>query len=82
MALLHGEQLLRVKGLVGTGRDAGPTVVHGVRDLVYPPTRLPDWPDDDRRSRLAFITEHLPASAVRAVLDGFIVTAGQSIRST
>lgn len=71
LALLHGEQLLRVKGLVGTPGDAGPTVIQGVRDLLYPPTRLPDWPDDDRRSRLVFITERLPASAVRVVLDGF-----------
>ena len=35
---------------------AGPVIAHFVRDVARPPVELEDWPDDDRRSPLVFVT--------------------------
>ena len=50
----RGNDVLRVKGLLDVGAD-GPVVLNGVQHVVHPPEHLPEWPDDDRRSRLVFI---------------------------
>ena len=61
----HGENVLRVKGLLNvTGKDV-PLVIHGVHYLHHPPVTLAAWPDQDRRSRLVFILRDLD----RAVLE-------------
>ena len=46
----RGEDALRVKGLLNVGGD-GPLLINGVQHVVHPPEHLPEWPDDDRRSR-------------------------------
>lgn len=53
---LHGESLLRVKGLVHLQGQAGPTVIHGVQHVFHPPQSLPAWPSADHRTRIVFIT--------------------------
>ncbi|MDB5971786.1 MAG: GTP-binding protein [Hydrocarboniphaga sp.] len=53
---LCGPTLLRVKGLINIDGQTGPTVIHGVQKAFHPPTELAAWPDDDRRTRLVFIT--------------------------
>jgi G3E family GTPase len=50
----RGGDVLRVKGLLDVGAD-GPLVINGVQHVVHPPEHLPEWPDDDRRSRIVFI---------------------------
>ncbi|MBC6440738.1 MAG: GTP-binding protein [Rhodospirillales bacterium] len=53
----QGDDLLRVKGIVHLSDTPGqPMVFHGVQHIFNTPVRLPAWPDDDRRSRLVFIT--------------------------
>ena len=50
-----GDDLLRVKGLLNVaGR---PAVVHGAQHLLHQLDWLDDWPSDDRRTRLVFITQ-------------------------
>ena len=62
----HGEDVLRIKGLLNiVGRDA-PVAVHGVHYLQHPPVTLARWPDDDRRSRLVFILRDLDRSVIEA----------------
>ena len=56
---LRGPDLLRVKGLVAVEECRGPVVVHAVQHVAHRPVELEDWPDDDRRSRLVFITRNL-----------------------
>ena len=53
---LCGPTMLRVKGLINIDGMAGPMVIHGVQKAFHPPIQLPAWPDDDRRTRLVFIT--------------------------
>src|SRR5439155_25773797 len=56
---LRGADLLRVKGLVAIEGCRGPVVVHAVQHVAHRPVELEAWPDDDRRSRLVFITRNL-----------------------
>lgn len=60
----RGDQLLRVKGILNVAGRPYPLVIHGVQHVFYPPTELPGWPTDDRRSRIVFITRDLPKAAV------------------
>ncbi|HRJ62530.1 MAG TPA: GTP-binding protein [Azospirillaceae bacterium] len=52
----RGEQILRIKGLLNVVEAEGPVVVHGVQHMFHPPVRLEEWPSEDRRSKLVFIT--------------------------
>jgi len=64
LAALRGPDLLRVKGLVALAECRGPVVVHFVQHVAHPPVELEDWPDNDRRSRLVFVTRGLPREPV------------------
>jgi G3E family GTPase len=69
----HGARLLRVKGIVKLAEMPDtPVVVHGVQHVFHPPARLERWPDDDRRSRIVFITRDLPERAVRELFEAFL----------
>jgi G3E family GTPase len=70
--LLHsrGLDVLRVKGLIDVG-EAGPVVLDGVQHVVHRPRHLGAWPDDDRRSRIVFITRGIERDAVLASLEAF-----------
>ncbi len=59
LAAYRGDDLLRVKGIVNVAGLDNPVVVHGVQHIFHPPASLPGWPDDDRRSRIVFITRDL-----------------------
>lgn len=68
LAAYRGDNLLRVKGLVNvTGVDR-PVVIHGVQHLFHPPATIPAWPDDDRRSRIVFITRDLAREVIEQTL--------------
>jgi G3E family GTPase len=63
------DHLLRVKGILNVAGEAGPLVVHGVHDTFHPPTLLPAWPDEDRRSRLVFILRDLKPVELQAAWE-------------
>ncbi|MCR9070367.1 MAG: GTP-binding protein [Alphaproteobacteria bacterium] len=66
---IHGEKLLRVKGILNLADEPDPVVIHGVQHVFHSPARLPSWPDGDRRSRIVFITRDLDEGTVRAFWD-------------
>lgn len=70
--LLHarGEDVLRVKGLVDVG-EAGPVLLNGVQHVVHPPEHLGGWPDEDRRSRIIFITRGICSEELTNSLEAF-----------
>jgi G3E family GTPase len=79
LASLKGPDLLRVKGIVNVAGRAGPVVIHGVQHVFHPPVELKAWPDDDRRTRLVFITRNIKADALAqsftsAMTDGARLT--------
>lgn len=61
---LRGADLLRVKGLVNVEDETGPVVIQGVQHLFHPPVTLAEWPGEDRRSRLVFITRGVQRETV------------------
>jgi G3E family GTPase len=56
---VHGENLLRVKGILNLAGETAPVAIHGVHHVFHPPVLLNAWTDDDRRSRIVFITRGL-----------------------
>jgi G3E family GTPase len=69
----YGAKLLRMKGIVNIAEmPETPLVVHGVQHVFHPPARLERWPDEDRRTRLVFITRDLPEEVVRELFDAFL----------
>jgi G3E family GTPase len=73
---IHGESLLRAKGVLDIAGEAGPIVIHGVHHIFHSPTVLPGWPDDDRRSRLVLITRDLDPAELRAAWGELVQAAG------
>lgn len=63
-----GEHLLRVKGIINVAGRKEPYVINCVQATRHTPIRLPAWPDDDHRSRIVFITQDLPRSAIEPSL--------------
>jgi len=70
----RGADLLRLKGIVNARHHNGPLALHGVQHVFHPPSALPEWPVDpdtgqeDRRTRLVFITRTLSQDIVQRVL--------------
>lgn len=78
-----GQRLLRVKGIVATDdRPNEPLIVHAVQHLVSDPVRLPGWPDDDRRTRLVFITNNVDPEPVRELFAAVIDAAPFSFKGS
>ncbi len=62
---LRGGDLLRVKGILNVAGCRGPVVVQYVQHLAHPPVELQSWPDQNRNSRIVFITRNIAESQVR-----------------
>lgn len=71
----HGENILRVKGLLNVLESSTPVVLHGVQHVVHPPLHLERWPDEDRASRIVFITRGIGEEKIRRSLDAFLAMA-------
>jgi len=67
----HGNEVLRVKGILDVAGEPAPVAIHGVQHLVHPPVHLRAWPDAERRSRIVFIVRGLRQEAVEASLRAF-----------
>ena len=66
---LRGRDLLRVKGFLNVAGCRGPVLVQIVQHLAHPPLELTSWPDEDRASRLVFITRNIAQEHVTALLQ-------------
>jgi G3E family GTPase len=72
----HGAQILRVKGLLNVEGADAPVVVHGVQQLVHPPSHLERWPTDDHSSRLVFIVRGLEPQRIQESLTHYLRDCG------
>jgi G3E family GTPase len=67
----HGNEVLRVKGMLNVAGTDKPVAVHGVQHLVHPPTHMSAWPDHERRSRLVLIVKGLDPMKIERSLRAF-----------
>ena len=67
----HGEQVLRVKGILNVEGQTTPVMIHGVQHVMHPPAHLDAWPDDDHRSRIVFILRGLDPAQLKRSLKAF-----------
>lgn len=69
---LRGDDLLRVKGIINVIEHPGrPVVVHGVQHVFHPPVFLDQWPGEDHRTRLVFITRDIDRDDIDSTLQVF-----------
>jgi G3E family GTPase len=65
-----GPGLLRVKGLVNIAEEPGrPAVIQGAQHLLHTMTWLDQWPDEDQRTRVVFITQGIVRANLKDVID-------------
>lgn len=70
MAEHYGQDLLRLKGIVGIVEQPDrPAVVHGVQHIYDAPTWLPAWPGPDRSTRIVCIGRRLNAEWIHMLLE-------------
>ncbi len=67
----HGEQLLRMKGILHVEDAPAPLAVHAVHFTPYPPTLLEGWDEDEPISRIVIIGKGIDEAAVRELLLQF-----------
>ena len=68
----HGNEVLRVKGILDVAGADAPVAVHGVQHLVHPPVHMRAWPNSERRSRIVFIVKGLDQEAIERSLAVFV----------
>jgi len=75
LAMVRGEQLLRIKGIVDVEGEDKPRVIHGVQHMFFPATTLARWPDERRETKLVFIVRDMSVEFIAQTLDHFIEAA-------
>jgi G3E family GTPase len=64
----HGENLLRLKGILHAADLDYPIAIHAVHFTPYPPTSLEGWNEDAPTNRIVIIGKGLDENAVRRTL--------------
>ena len=67
----HGDDVLRVKGILYVEGSETPVFINGVQHIVHPPQHLERWPTADHRSRIVFITRGIDQGRLRRSLEAF-----------
>ena len=64
----HGDDVLRVKGILCVEGTETPVFINGVQHIVHPPQHLERWPTEDHRSRIVFITRGMVRADIERTL--------------
>lgn len=75
----HGENIMRVKGLLYLEESEGPLVIQGVRHVIHPPEHLPSWGSLPKRTDLVFILRDIDPERVRRSFNAFILGRNSSL---
>ena len=73
----HGDNLLRVKGIVRL-KGGERIALNGVQHMVHAPKHLSRMRNDDQRTRLVFIARDLNLETVARSLNAFQKAAGEN----
>ena len=72
----HGQDVLRVKGMLRVAGASGPVVINAVQQLVHAPLHLDAWPEDWQQSRLVFIVRDLARADIEHSFMAFHALLG------
>ena len=73
-----GPDLLRLKGIINIeGRDR-PAVIHGVQHVFHPVYWLEKWPDDNRQTKLVFITRNVKKEQIEGFFNALMGLVGDN----
>lgn len=75
LTTVHGERLLRVKGIVDIEGEDEPWVIQGVQYMLFPASPLDRWPDERRETKLVFIVRDMNPELIAQTLERFIEAA-------
>lgn len=78
LAAKAGENLLRVKGIVNIKDENRAAVIHGVQHIFHPVKWLDEWPDNDKRTRMVFITRDIPQEEVEDIFNILLSTVNST----
>ena len=67
----HGQDVLRVKGVLNVAGVKQPVAINAVQHIVHPPLHLDGWSEADRRSRIVFIVRGLSRVRIEESLAAF-----------
>ena len=67
IAVNLGPSLLRVKGIIDVAGEDKPAVIHGVQHIFHPLQWLEAWPDEDKRTKLVFITDGISQDKIEGL---------------
>ena len=59
-----GSKLLRLKGILNIKGKDGPAIIHGVQHIFHPVEWLKEWPDEDKSTRMVFITRDIKKTVI------------------
>lgn len=65
---IHGEKLLRLKGIIHAADQPSPLAIHAVHFTPYPPTLLEGWNEEEPTSRIVIIGKGLDELEIRKIL--------------
>lgn len=68
----YGENVLRVKGVLCIKDHPLPIVIHGVQHCIYQPEHLDEWPWEDKKSRIVFITRNIDIQLLEKSFNVFM----------
>lgn len=75
---LRGADLLHVKGLLNVTGCRGPVAAQFLQHLAHRPVELQAWRNEDRTSRLEFITRGIAENEVRGLFDSIRILSTSS----
>ena len=67
LTALRGPDLLRVKGIVNVEGEPGPVILQAAQHVIHPPVTLESWKDNDRSTRIVFITRNISKEPVASL---------------
>jgi G3E family GTPase len=67
----HGDDVLRIKGLLNVAGVPTPVLINGVQHIVHPPSHLTAWPGENRQSRIIFVVRDMEQGRIETSLAAF-----------
>ena len=71
-----GPDLLRIKGIINIEGKERPAVIHGVQHIFHPVHWLEKWPDNDKQTKLVFITRNVKKEQIEGFFNALMGLVG------